>query len=69
MISGTYAGTSDTRCAGTSDTGYAGTGDRSTASTGLPFAPENGFANDAVIGSRDIDEQDGSRAVLHAGIS
>ena len=29
MISGTYAGTSDTRCAGTSDTGYAGTGDRS----------------------------------------
>ena len=30
VISGTYTGTSDTRCAGTSDTGYAGTGDRST---------------------------------------
>ena len=39
VISGTYAGTSDTRCAGTNDTGYAGTGDRSTTcSTPFPGA-------------------------------
>ena len=44
VISGTYAGTSDTRCAGTSDTGYAGTGDRSTSLdwlvSGLPCLAE-----------------------------